>query len=78
MVGTLNVAMPRPRKHNETETTRLAKALMREARFVANDLDMTVPDLLHEILVPEIHRRYLATIAKKAKEAEAERKRKPD
>lgn len=76
MDGTLAV-MPRPRKHEETETTRLAKTLMREARFVANDLDMTVPDLLHEILVPEIHKRYLATIARRAKAAEAESKRKP-
>lgn len=77
MEATLPV-MARPRKHDETETTRISKEVMRQARTVANRRDISVPDLLHEILVPEIRRLYLDTVAEMAKEAAVERKRKPD
>lgn len=69
MNGTLEV-MARPKKHDETETTRIDKVLMRYARTVANHRDISVPDLLHEILRPALVRMYKATVATMAKEAD--------
>jgi hypothetical protein len=68
MVGTLAV-MGRPRKHEDTETTRLAKSLMRKIRTIVNHTDQSVPDFIHEQLIPIVERKYLETVAKMAKES---------
>jgi hypothetical protein len=77
MVGTLAV-MGRPRKHEDTETTRLAKALMRMIRTIANRRDQSVPDYIHERLTPLVLDDYAEAVAAMAKEVGVKpNKRKP-
>jgi hypothetical protein len=76
--GTLAV-MARPRKHDDTETTRLARALMRMIRTIANRRDQSVPDYIHERLTPLVQEDYAEAVAEMAKEVGVKApKRKPD